>query len=280
MNGRSPKLKPVVLITGGSAGIGAACVRKFLSEEWNVAVLALPNQDIEWLEREKDVVVTVGDVTSNSAREAAVHQALLSFGRVDVLINNAGIGLYAMPTDIPLDLFTTLLEINTIAPLALAQLLVPVMLRQRSGVIVTIGSVAGAVALPWAAAYSASKSAMHSMHDALRRELRGTPVHVVKVCLGIVDTGFRNHVLCGRPPERVRDIRWIVSPDAVATNIFHAVQKRRSCVYVPKISRFFTGLGAVFPGLMDLYLSRFQPYVDGLSNSGSRTQEKDIRGAG
>ena len=99
MKGEPRKRKPVVFITGGSRGIGAACVRKFLSEGWNVTVFALPDQDLQWLAREKDVVVAAGDVTSNLAREAAVRGALRSFGSVDVLINNAGVGLYAIPTD-------------------------------------------------------------------------------------------------------------------------------------------------------------------------------------
>jgi len=269
-----------MFITGGSTGIGAACVRKFLSEGWNVAVFALPDRNLDWLEHEKDTVIIAGDVTSNRAREWAVHRALLSFGRVDVLINNAGVGLYAAPTDTALDHFRKLLEINVIAPLALAQLLVPVMLEQRSGVIVTMGSVVGYVALPWSAAYSASKAALHSIHDALRRELRGSPVHLVKVCPGIVDTGFRNHVVAGQPPERVLDIRRIVSPDAVAAEIFRAVQKRRSSVFIPALSRSFVALGTLFPRLMDRYLSRFQPYVVVReSDSVSEVPARDIRGA-
>src|SRR3954447_20351252 len=114
MNGQLLKSKPVVFVTGGSAGIGAACVRKFLSEGWNVAILALPNRDLDWLASRKDVVITAGDVTSDRARQAAVDRALLSFGRVDVLINNAGIGLYASPTEVPLDRFARLLEVNVI----------------------------------------------------------------------------------------------------------------------------------------------------------------------
>ncbi len=279
MQGEPRKRKPVLFITGGSRGIGAACVRKFLSEGWNVAVFALPDQDLQWLAREKDVVVAAGDVTSDLAREAAVRGALRSFGSVDVLINNAGVGLYAIPTDTPLDLFRRSLEVNVIAPLALAQLLIPVMLEQRSGVIVNMGSVSGHVALPWSAAYCASKAALHSIHDALRRELRGTPVHLVKVCPGIVDTGFRDHVLGGEPPERVLSIRRIVSPDVVAAAIFRAVHLRRDSVYIPALSGVFAAFGMLFPGLMDLYLSQFQPYVVGEGNSVATAQEKHARGA-
>jgi short-subunit dehydrogenase len=188
----------------------------------------------------------------------AVQRTLEAYGRIDVLINNAGVGLYGLPTQVPSVLFSRLLDVNVVAPLALAQLVIPLMLRQGSGTIVTIGSVGGNVALPWAAAYSASKFALHAIHDSLRLELRNTPVHLIKVCPGIVDTDFRRHVLDGEAPERVRDIQRVVSPDAVAAAIFRAVKLRRSTVYLPKIGLIFSFMGLFAPKLMDFYLSRFQ----------------------
>jgi short-subunit dehydrogenase len=141
----------------------------------------------------------------------------------------------------------------------LAQLVIPVMLNQKSGVIVTMGSVAGKVALPWSAAYSASKFAMHAVHDALRVELRRTPIHLVKVCAGIVDTDFRKHVLNGEAPQGVLDLRWVVSPEAVALAIFRSVQRRKKSVYVPAIGALFGSIGQFAPGLMDIFLARFLP---------------------
>ncbi|MGC4056388.1 MAG: SDR family oxidoreductase [Paludibaculum sp.] len=191
---------PVALITGGSAGIGAACVRKFLAAGWRISVVALPDSDLDWL-RSLDVVVVPGDIASAQVRECAKWETLNAFGRIDLLINNAGIGLYSLPTEVSPDLFSRLLDVNVVAPLALAQLMVPVMLEQGFGTIVTMGSVASRVALPWAAAYSASKSALASLHDSLRLELRGSPIHLLDVHPGIVDTGFRDRVLAGKPPR-------------------------------------------------------------------------------
>ena len=250
---------PVVLITGGSSGIGAACVRKFFASGWKVSVLALPDADLGWLQS-LGVVITAGDITSEQTRVTAVQRTLAAYGRTDVLINNAGVGLYGLPTQVPAALFSRLLEVNAVAPLALAQLIIPVMLGQGSGTIVTMGSVSGNVALPWAAAYSASKAALHSIHDSLRLELRDSPIHLIKVCPGIVDTDFRSHVLSGRPPERVRDIRRIVSPDDLAAAIFRAAVTRRSrTVYLPTIGSVFSLVGPLVPALMDVYLSRFLP---------------------
>jgi len=115
----------------------------------------------------------------------AVQRTLNSYGRIDVLMNNAGVGLYAVPTEVPAASFSRLLDVNVVAPLALTQLVVAAMREQGSGTIVNVSSVAGTVALPWAAAYSASKSALHALHDSLRIELRGSPIHLIKVCPGI-----------------------------------------------------------------------------------------------
>jgi short-subunit dehydrogenase len=121
--------------------------------------------------------------------------------------------------------------------------------------------------LPWSAAYSASKAALNSVHNALRLELRHTPLHLVKVYPGIVDTDFRHHVLQGQPPERVLRIRSLVSPDSLAAAIFRAVQRRKKSVYLPAAAALFTSIGLLAPSLMDLYLSRFLPPPDPVSDS-------------
>ena len=165
-----------------------------------------------------------------------MQRTLSAYGRIDVLINNAGVGLYGLPTEVAPALFSRLLEVNVVAPLALAQLVIPVMLKQGSGTIVTMGSVAARVALPWAVAYSASKSALLAVHDSLRLELRGTPIRLLKVYAGIVDTDFRKHVLAGQAPARVRKLRYVIAPATLAAAIFRAIQKRRRTL-VPALDR-------------------------------------------
>jgi short-subunit dehydrogenase len=231
---------------------------------WAVSVLALPGAELDRI-ADLGALVTSGDITLQEIRERAVKRTLQHHGRIDVLINSVGIGLYAPPTEIEIPAFSRIFDVNVLAPLALTQLVVPYMNNQGSGAIVNIGSVAGLVALPWAAAYSAAKFALHSMHDSLRRELRGTPIHVLKVCPGIVDTPFRHGVIRGEAPAAVKRIRWVVSPETVAARILWALEHRRHTLYVPRIGRVFTLAGAIVPSLMDLYLSRFlvdTPSVD------------------
>lgn len=210
-----------------------------------------------------------GDLTDEHVRRKYVEETIGHFGRIDALINNAGIGLYATPSCLSIDLFHRLVEVNVAAPLALAQLVIPMMRRQGSGVIANVGSVAGSVSLPWAAGYCASKFAMHALTDSLRRELRGQGIRVVKICPGIVDTRFREHGLGGNPPENVRGLRLVVPPELVASAIFRAVRSSScSTVYVPRIGRLFCAIQNCWPGLMDWYLSRLSyedPHATGLS---------------
>jgi short-subunit dehydrogenase len=261
--------RQVALITGGSSGIGAACVRKFLAQGWRVSTVALPDPDLYHLSK-FDVLVIPGDITSTKVRERAVETTYERYTRVDALINNAGVGIYAFATEVSSAMLSRVLDVNVIAPLALAQMTIPRMRKQEGGTIVNIGSVAGFVALPWAAAYSASKFALNAMHDCLRRELRGSCINLVKVCPGIVDTEFRNHVLAGAVPPRIKSIRWIVSAETVADRIFSAIEHRRRTVFVPRIGRLFALGDIVARPLMDVYLSQFvstRPFANRIGES-------------
>jgi short-subunit dehydrogenase len=245
----------VALITGGSDGIGAACVQEFVASGWSVSSLALPGRDLD--RQSADGILTIaGDVTLPQTRKAALEETLHRYGRVDVLINSAGVGLFGVPSELPLECISRLFDINVMAPLALCRQVIPVMRKQGTGTIVNMGSVAGFVSLPWAAGYSASKAALHSFHDSLRRELRGGPVHVLNVCPGIVDTRFREHALAGSAPAAVRQLRWVVSPQAVARRILRAIERRSTTVFIPRIGALFALAGLVAPGLMDVFLSR------------------------
>jgi short-subunit dehydrogenase len=245
----------VVLITGASGGIGAACARQFIRAGWKVSVTALPGSDLESLAG-PDVLIVPGDITSDAVRSRILERSLDRFGRVDVLVNNAGVGLYASASSGPQDLTLRLFEVNVFAALAMAQMVIPSMRRLGSGSIVNIGSVAAFASLPWAAAYCASKSALHSLNDALRRELQRDNIHVMKVCPGIVETNFRSNVLAGAAPEKVAGIRSVVTPEAVAAAILRGIANRRQTVYVPEIGRLFRLVEFVSPRFMDWYTSR------------------------
>jgi short-subunit dehydrogenase len=243
----------VVLITGGSEGIGAACADLFARKGWRVSAVALPSDGFEEIARPGVLPIT-GDICDESVRKMAVEKTLERFGAIDVLINNAGVGLYAAPSDASIPLTKRLFDVNVFAPLALAQLAIPIMRRQGRGTIVNLGSVGGRVALPWSVSYTASKFAIHSVNDSMRRELRRDGIHVMKVCPGIVATKFRENVLGGVAPPEVSAIQRVVTPQEVAAAIARGIERRKRTIYVPQVARLFMAMEICAPWLMDWYV--------------------------
>lgn len=243
----------VVLITGASDGIGASCARKFGDLGASLVLTSLPNPQFGILDSANCLQIP-GDITSPEVRSNVVEQAIGKFGHVDVLINNAGVGLYGFPSSVDTELAKRMFDVNVFSLLALTQLVVPHMQSCRKGSIVNIGSVGGKVSLPWAVMYCATKWAVHCIDDSLRRELKESGIQVMKVCPGIVDTKFRDHVLGGNAPTQVQDIRRVVTPDQVAAAIVKGLESRKRTVYVPKIGFLFCSLESFAPRLMDRYL--------------------------
>jgi short-subunit dehydrogenase len=224
----------VVLITGASDGIGASCARLIGQLRAKLALTGLPTAEFQDADH-GSILVIPGDITSEKTRAEIVRRTMSRFGRIDALINNAGVGQYGYPTEVDVEISKRMFDVNVFSALALTQLVVPQMKARRSGTIVNIGSVGGKVSLPWAVMYCATRWAQHCVDDSLHRELRGPGIHVMKVCPGIVDTNFRNHLLAGSAPRRVEDIRRVVSPDDVAHAIITAVERKKRTVFIPKI---------------------------------------------
>jgi short-subunit dehydrogenase len=243
----------VVLITGASDGIGASCAKLIGQRGAKLSLTGLPVEGFTPEATDARVVVP-GDITSAAVRAEVVGRTVERFGRIDVLINNAGVGQYGYPTEVDTEISKRIFDVNVFSALALTQLVVPHMRAQKAGTIVNIGSVGGKVSLPWAVMYCATKWALHCVDDSLHRELLGTGIRVMKVCPGIVDTKFRDHVLAGTAPGRVEDIRRVVSPEQVASAVMRGVERGKRTVFVPKIGFLFTSLDFFAPRVMDWYL--------------------------
>lgn len=243
----------VVLVTGASQGIGASCTRRLVEHGAKVSLMGLEERGFEEF-NSPERMVTPGDITNAETRREVVTRTIDCFGRIDVLINNAGVGQYGYPSEVDTEISKRIFDVNVFSALALTQLVIPQMRRQKSGVIVNVGSVGGKVSLPWAVMYCATKWALHCVSDSLRRELEGAGIHVMKVCPGIVATGFRDHVLAGSAPGPVEDIRRTVTPEQVAEAIMRGVERRRRTVFVPKVGFVFTSLEFFAPRVMDWYL--------------------------
>ncbi len=242
-----------MLITGASRGIGAACAKAFSRRS---ALLSLTARtSFAYTDERQEALVTTGDITIQADRARIVDATLDRFGRIDILINNAGRGAYESPLLMDDRRSRALFELNFFAPLAMAQLVAPHMRRRGTGAIVNVGSIAGQVALPWMTIYSATKFALGAITDALRIELGPDGIHLMTVCPGYVKTPFHEHAI-GTPPPRVAGAKpFAISAQKCAEAIARGLERDARTVVTPGIGWFPVWLQRFLPAVVDSRLS-------------------------
>ncbi len=253
----------VALITGASEGIGAACAESFRRRGARLVLVARSLAKLERLAG-AETLIAPGDITHAEDRERVIAAAIERFDAIDILINNAGVGLYAPALRAPLDDVRRMFELNVFAALGMSQLTAPHMVRQGRGMIVNVSSIAGKMTLPWFTMYSASKYALGSMTDGLRMELRRCGVRTMTVCPGYVRTGFQDHVIAGSPPPSIRRARrFAISAADCAEAIARGVERNARTVVTPRSGWLLIALQRAFPRLFDAQLARMLVRLEG-----------------
>lgn len=245
----------VVLITGASEGIGAACAAEFARSD---AKLSLAARSLDGLRRAgPDALITAGDLTDEETRRRVVERTLQTFGAIDIVINNAAVGMYLPSWSAPLEETRRLMELNFFALLGMVQQVTPHMRARHSGLIVNVASIGGKMTLPWATLYSASKYAVVSLTEGLRMELRRDGIRTMLVCPGYVRTGFQQHVLAGQPPESMlRSRRFAITAEECALAIRRGVERGARTVMTPRAGWILVGLARLLPSLVEARMAR------------------------
>jgi len=174
-----------VLVTGCSSGIGAALAHEFLGRGWVVYATARRAESLQALAAAGMQTITL-DVNDAASIAAAVEAVRAGHGHLDMLVNNAGYGLFGAAADLDAESLRRQFDTNVIAPIQVARAFLPLMLPRRRGTIVNVGSVSGILTTPFAGGYCASKAALHALTDALRLELAPFGIHAVCVQPGAV----------------------------------------------------------------------------------------------
>lgn len=179
-----------VLVTGSSSGLGRRTVEKFLAQGWNVA--ATLRDPAQWSGEQSDrLLVQALDVRDEASIVAAVTAATDRFGRLDVVVNNAGMGLFSVFETTPQAVIEELFDTNVFGPMRVMRAALPVFQRQGGGRIINVTSSSATLPTPLQAAYGASKAALHIFSEAVGYELAGQNVQVKVVEPGFVPTtGF------------------------------------------------------------------------------------------
>jgi len=251
----------VAVITGASSGIGLACAKHLAREGVAVVLGARRRALLEDTAREiraagGRAAILEMDVTRENDVRALVALATTEFGRLDVMLCNAGFGYYAPIDETPADVMQRMMDVNYMGTFYGAAAALPIFRAQHSGHLIFVSSIVGRRGIPHMGAYTASKAAQAGLAESLRAEFSGSPIHVscvypVSTPTEFIDAMARDfgHRISGLGPKQ--------TVEDVAAAIVACIERPRPEVYPHKVSRGLTVLNALLPGLTDRFVRRY-----------------------
>ncbi len=230
------------LITGVSKGLGKALALKFKKEGFTVAGISRSKPDFNI-----DYHIQV-DLTDKNAVEEIYEKFSQKYNRLDVLINNAGIGLYDSWENTKEEDLRKLFEINFFKTVLITQKFLP-FLKETKGSVINVSSVAGKIYVPFMGTYCSSKFALNAFSDSLRAELKPYEVHVLNLIVGRINTGFSSRALGSlKPPETPS---FGGSAEKFSEVVFKAYKKKKREITFPYWYKFLIVISKIFPYLYD-----------------------------
>lgn len=248
----------VVIITGASSGIGKACAIAFANAGADVV---LASRNVDELKKVSEIISALGektilvatDVSKESDCKNLIDETIKKFGRIDVLINCAGISMRAMLQDVQLDVIRQVMEINFWGTIYCTKFALPYLLQSK-GSVVGVSSIAGKTGLPGRTGYSSSKFAMEGFLQTVRIENLKKGLHVLVACPGFTASNIRNAALNASGEmqgESPRDENKMMQPEVVAEKILQAVIKRKRDLVLTFEGKLTVLLSKFFPSLLD-----------------------------
>jgi short-subunit dehydrogenase len=233
-----------VVITGASRGIGEVLAGRCAARGAQVALVARTEDKLRKLAADYGGDAYPADL-SDVAAVAPLVRAIEADGPIDVLVNNAGLGITDWLTEMPVTEIEQTLAVNLITPMLLVRAVVPGMLQRGGGHIVNVSSLAGTNVVPGLAAYSTTKAGLSHFTAALRAEYKGRPIRTTLVELGLVQTDMVKELYTHEPTRRaVRRLEMLrlavtIDVDGVVDNIVDAIEHDRRHVRMPKRDALF-----------------------------------------
>lgn len=252
----------VVAITGGSDGIGKALIDLLISQGAKVATCGRNHDKLYNLQMQYTNVLLhtmACDVSNELDCKRFIDSTVETFGRIDILINNAGISMRALFKDAEATVIKRIMEVNFFGPVYCTHFALPYILESK-GTIVGVSSIAGYRGLPGRSGYSASKFAMQGWLESLRTELLKTGVHVMWVCPGFTSSNIRNAALDNKGDalgESPLDESTLMSAEECARHILQAIEKRKRTLVLTFAGKRTVLMNKLFPGLADRLAHNF-----------------------
>lgn len=248
----------VVVITGGTSGIGKALANQFGSRGSLIVVTGRNKEELDKTVSELRAknISAVGfqaDVSKEEDNRRMAAEAINAFGRIDILINNAGISMRALFEEVDIEVIKKVMDINFYGVLYATKYCLPEIKRNK-GSIVGISSIAGYRGLPGRTGYSASKFALNGFLEVLRTELLKTGVHVLTASPGFTSSNIRKRSLTrdgSSQGESPRNEGEMMSAEECAQHVYQAVVKRKRTIVLTTQGKLAVLLNKWFPGLAD-----------------------------
>lgn len=239
------------IITGASSGIGKLIAEGLARGGANVVLAARSAEQLNDLaaainQTGAKALAVATDVSDAQAVQALVEQAVATFGRVDLLINNAGYGIFDSIEQIEWKHLEGMITVNYFGAMHCIRAVLPVMRKQNSGHIVNVASVAGLVSTHNMGSYSASKHALMAASEALQIELRGTPIKCSLVCPAPIATPFFESADFNKM-SRFASIFGMLKPHDVTEIVLHVAANPTTQRVIPRIYHVFGVAYRIFP---------------------------------
>lgn len=252
----------VVLVTGGTDGIGKALVNALMRQGAKVVACGRNYDKLYQLQTTyagKPLLALSADVCNESDCKQLIDQTIKLYGKLDVLINNAGISMRALFSETSLETLHKVMDTNFWGAVHCTKYALPHLTKQK-GTVVGISSIAGYRGLPGRSGYSASKFALQGWMEAVRTELLDTGVNVMWVCPGYTRSNIRNAALNknSQPQgETPLDENSLMNPDECASYILTAVEKRKRTLVITRQGKETVLLNRLLPSFTDKMVHKF-----------------------
>jgi dehydrogenase/reductase SDR family protein 7B len=229
----------VIWVTGASSGIGKALAIT-LSKQHCKLVLSSRNREIlevvkNECENPQDIVIIPLDLEDYATLKLKAEEAILAFGKIDILINNGGISQRSLVEHTNIDVDKRIMDVNYLGTVALSKAILPHFIKNKSGQFVVTTSIVGKIGTPLRSSYAASKHALHGFFDSLRAENYKNKIAVTLVCPGFINTNVSKNALTGNgTPQGKTDMATGngMSPERCAKHMLRAIKNKKEEVYI------------------------------------------------
>lgn len=250
----------VVVITGASRGIGKETAIAFAK---NKCVVALLSRDVKKLEEVRNEIESIGskvlvvpcDVSNESDCTRAIQKVLSTFGKIDVLINNAGYGHYSSLENLDTNSLDKILKTNLFGTFWCTKAAIPIMKKQKRGHIVNVSTIISKRAFPYMGAYCISKFAMTGFDESLRLEVAPYGIRVSLVCPGYTNTEFQQNAAVTGDKPRLQQ-KGGMKPSEVAKAILNAVVKNKPRTILTLEGKLLLFANKVSPSFVDAVFAK------------------------